>query len=114
MAVGIPEETPSPIFSSHKFRNAPPSVEVLSYASLHAEPTQRHLRPNEVAGARAAQPMSASQVAKGGSAIAAEAEGGVEAMVRDTTGGMLGLWRNGCEGARVRRSEGPRVRGGQC
>jgi hypothetical protein len=65
--------------------------------------------------------MSASQVAKGGSATAAEAEGGVEATVRHATGGMLGLWRDGCEGARVREcesakvrgSEGPRVRGGE-
>jgi hypothetical protein len=66
--------------------------------------------PNEVAGAHAAQPMSASQVAKGGSATAAEAEGGVEAMVRGATGGMLGLWRDGCEGARVRGGRGE----GQC
>jgi hypothetical protein len=47
---------------------------------------------------RAAQPMSASQVAKGSSATAAEAEGEVEAMVRGATGGMLGLWRDGSEG----------------
>jgi hypothetical protein len=60
MAVGIPEETPSPIFPSHKFRNAPPSVEVLSCASLHAEPTPRHLRPNEVAGARCTADVSVS------------------------------------------------------